>query len=31
MPPIERTDLVMLSNIAAYHGAVLRSRVNMIA
>lgn len=31
IPPIERADLVMLSNIAAYHGAILRSRVNMIA
>ncbi|EJW6172806.1 phage portal protein, partial [Escherichia coli] len=29
-PPIERMDLAMLSNIAPYHGAVLRARVNMI-
>ncbi|ENF3460706.1 phage portal protein [Yersinia enterocolitica] len=30
MPPIERTDLAVLANIAPYHGAVLRARVNMI-
>lgn len=29
-PPIERMDLAMLANIAPYHGAVLRARVNMI-
>ncbi|HFQ9465471.1 TPA: phage portal protein [Escherichia coli] len=29
-PPIERTDLAVLANIAPYHGAVLRARVNMI-
>ncbi|WP_423889890.1 phage portal protein [Edwardsiella tarda] len=31
IPPIERSDLVKLSNMAAYHGAILRARVNMIA
>ncbi|MBX9477458.1 phage portal protein, partial [Yersinia enterocolitica] len=30
MPPIERNDLAVLANIAPYHGAVLRARVNMI-
>lgn len=29
-PPVERMDLAVLANIAPYHGAVLRARVNMI-
>ncbi|MGL4925631.1 MAG: phage portal protein [Plesiomonas shigelloides] len=30
IPPIERIHLASLANIAPYHGAVLRARVNMI-
>lgn len=30
IPPVERSDLVKLSNMCAYHGAILRARVNMI-
>ncbi|WP_438334689.1 phage portal protein [Edwardsiella tarda] len=30
LPPIERMDLAVLANIAPYHGAVLRARVNMV-
>lgn len=29
-PPIERADLVKLSNTCSYHGAILRARINMI-